>query len=164
MSETSVKERVARARGEEYADPDEEGLPSFESRPVVKSKLKLMGAGDGLSDALGLKSAAYELGDTIYLVVAAHVKRIEHEPMEKESDELARIHTTKVDTITEVSENDARAAWAAWAALTLTYASANAWVKHPANLLTVGIRDAYRSGLEIAVPTGPDELGWAMAE
>jgi hypothetical protein len=107
MSETSVKDRVARVRGELLPELAE-SLPGFEGREVTRSKLKLMGAGDGLSDALGLKSKAYSLGDDIYLVVQAHVKRIEHEPDDKESEELARIHTTKVVTITEVSEADVR--------------------------------------------------------
>jgi hypothetical protein len=28
----------------------------------------------------------------------------------------------------------------------------------------VGLREAYYAGLEIAVPTGKQELGWAMAD
>ena len=65
----------------------------------------------------------------------------------------------------------ARAAWAAWEAwearaaweaLTLGFASRQGWVKHDALLLTHGLRDAYRHGMEIALPTGPAELGWAV--
>jgi hypothetical protein len=37
------------------------------------------------------------------------------------------------------------------------------WVDTPAELLTVGLRDAYRAGLAIAVPVEKDVLGWAMA-
>ena len=59
---------------------------------------------------------------------------------------------------------DARAAWGAWDALTVFYASLMGWVEHPADLLTVGLRDAYEYGLGIALPTGPSELGWAMDE
>jgi hypothetical protein len=37
------------------------------------------------------------------------------------------------------------------------------WVsKYKSHHLTTGIRDAYRHGLEIALPTGPEELGWSM--
>jgi len=60
---------------------------------------------------------------------------------------------------------DARDAWAAWAAraaLTLGFASRQGWIKHEADLLTRGIRDAYSSGLDLVIPTGPSELGWAM--
>jgi hypothetical protein len=42
------------------------------------------------------------------------------------------------------------------------YAALNGWVDYDPLLLTTGLRDAYRAGLAIAVPTGPDTLGWAM--
>jgi hypothetical protein len=60
---------------------------------------------------------------------------------------------------------DARDAWAtqdARAALTFFFAAKQDWIKPRVDLLTVGIRDAYLYGLEIAIPTGPNELGWAM--
>ena len=57
---------------------------------------------------------------------------------------------------------EAWAAWEAWEALTLGFASRQGWVKHDALLLTHGLRDAYRHGMEIALPTGPAELGWAV--
>jgi hypothetical protein len=59
---------------------------------------------------------------------------------------------------------DARVAWAAWDArdaLIVFFASKKNWIKQPAELLTMGIRDAYASGLEIAVPVGDRLLGWA---
>jgi len=64
---------------------------------------------------------------------------------------------------------DARAAWAAWAArdawaaLTLGFASRQGWVQADAMLLTYGLRDAYQHGLGVALPTGPDELGWSAS-
>lgn len=61
----------------------------------------------------------------------------------------------------------ARAAWDAWAArdgLTVFYSSKKEYIDIPANFLTVGIRDAYKNGLLIAIPTEPCELGWAMEE
>jgi hypothetical protein len=57
---------------------------------------------------------------------------------------------------------DARDAWAAWDALTVSFAARSGWITHKHDLLSIGIRDAYRNGLAIAVPTGPNELGWAM--
>jgi hypothetical protein len=53
-------------------------------------------------------------------------------------------------------------AWDAWAALTVQFAVRSAWISRPNDVLTVGIRDAYYHGLGIALPTGPNELGWAM--
>ena len=60
---------------------------------------------------------------------------------------------------------DARDAWAAWDArdaCTVHFAARKGWTKDDPALLTVGLRDAYTAGLAIAVPTGPDELGWVM--
>ena len=59
----------------------------------------------------------------------------------------------------------AGAAWAAWtacAALTVEYAALAGWTDHDPLLLTTGLRDAYAHGLAVALPTGPEELGWAM--
>jgi hypothetical protein len=57
---------------------------------------------------------------------------------------------------------DARAARDAWDALTVCYVSLMGWISSPPDLLTAGLRDAYAAGLALAIPTGPDELGWAM--
>ena len=60
---------------------------------------------------------------------------------------------------------DARAAWAARAAraaLTLTYAALAGWVTHPPDLLSRGLRDAYRHGLAVAVPVHEHVLGYTM--
>ena len=56
----------------------------------------------------------------------------------------------------------ARVARVAWAALTVEYAALMGWTNDDPDLLTTGIRDAYAAGLAVAVPTGENELGWAM--
>ena len=59
----------------------------------------------------------------------------------------------------------AGAAWDAWAArdaMVVTYSGLMGWISATPEILTTGLRDAYRSGLAIAVPTEPNELGWAM--
>ena len=62
----------------------------------------------------------------------------------------------------------ARAAWAASAAsaardaLTVHYAATMGWTKHDPMLLTTGLRDAYANGLAIAIPTGSNELSYAL--
>lgn len=65
---------------------------------------------------------------------------------------------------------DARDAWATWAAqdawvaLVMTSAVKNSWLSsYKSDHLTRGIRDAYFNGLAIAIPTGPQELGWVMS-
>jgi hypothetical protein len=46
--------------------------------------------------------------------------------------------------------------------LTVECAALNGWTADDPLLFTTGLRDAYRAGLAVAVPTGPDTLGWAM--
>ena len=61
----------------------------------------------------------------------------------------------------------ARATWAAGAAgaaLVVFTARGAGWIAGDPLLLTTGLRDAYAAGLDIALPTGPAELGWAMSE
>ena len=61
--------------------------------------------------------------------------------------------------------SDAWDAWdarAAWDAFVVFYASKMGWVDYPCDYLTAGIIDAYDHGLAIAIPTGENELGYAM--
>lgn len=58
---------------------------------------------------------------------------------------------------------DARDAQDAWDALTTVYASLMGWIDCRPDRHTVGIRTAYRNGLLLVLPTGPDELGWVMS-
>jgi len=53
---------------------------------------------------------------------------------------------------------------AARAALCIWYAARRGLFAAAPDMLTVGIRDAYRAGLTLALPTGPSELGWAMED
>lgn len=62
------------------------------------------------------------------------------------------------------SPRSAWGAWNAWTALIVQYAGLQGWVFAQANLLTVGIRDAYRHGLNLVSPTGPQELSWVAIE
>ena len=55
-------------------------------------------------------------------------------------------------------------AWAARDALVVEYAALRGWTKDKPDLLTTGIRSAYEHGLELAIPTGPSELGWAITQ
>ena len=57
---------------------------------------------------------------------------------------------------------DARDARDARAAMTTQYASRRGMISCRPDRHTIGIRDAYHAGLGIALPTGMDELGWAM--
>jgi len=58
----------------------------------------------------------------------------------------------------------ASAARAASLALLVHYAALRSCGDRRADTYTMGARDAYSAGLEVAIPVGPNELGWAMAE
>ncbi len=63
--------------------------------------------------------------------------------------------------------NAGKAAWGARAALdalSVEFAALSGWVNYPADLLSAGLRAAYRSGLAVAFPAGPGELGWMMED
>jgi len=62
------------------------------------------------------------------------------------------------------TERDAWAAWDAWAALMVQFSARSGWIIHPFECLTVGIRDAYLNGLQIAIPTSKHELGIVIAK
>lgn len=112
---TDVKEKVTEtlqseldqepSRVESESGPAD--LGTFEDEDVLLSKIKVQGFGDGLSEAVGLKAHAYHRGDTIYLVSEVRVKRVEFEADPK-TEELARIHTTRLVTAIEVDEKDVR--------------------------------------------------------
>ena len=80
-----------------------DNLPNFEDHPVHKAKLRITGAGDGLSEALALAPKAYHAGETMCLVLKAKVSQINH-VAEKDTNALTRVHTAVVGSITEVEE------------------------------------------------------------
>lgn len=58
---------------------------------------------------------------------------------------------------------DAQAAWDARDALAVYSAHTLGWPsRRDSDLLTVGLRDAYKAGLEVVVPAAPQTLGWVM--
>jgi hypothetical protein len=59
---------------------------------------------------------------------------------------------------------DAWAAWGAWDALTVSFASRKGWISTADTSLSLGVREAYLNGLEVAVPVASKTLGYAMAE
>jgi len=44
----------------------------------------------------------------------------------------------------------------------VSLAASQKWINVRDDFLTRGIREAYEAGLGIAIPTGPDELGFVM--
>jgi len=71
-------------------------LTPYEDRDVVMCAIKLTNAGDGLSDAMAIEPAEYQIGDTIHIVIEATVRRVAYEPV-KDTDVLKRVHTLRAD-------------------------------------------------------------------
>lgn len=73
-------------------------MSTFEGRDVAQATMRIVGAGDGLSNPLAIQPAEYHVGDTVRLVVEGHVQRVAHDPI-KETDLLQRVHTVKADLV-----------------------------------------------------------------
>lgn len=71
-------------------------LTDFEGRAVRSATMRLTGAGDGLSKALGIKPAEYHVGETVRVVIEGRVVRVAHDPA-KDTDDLVRVHTVKAE-------------------------------------------------------------------
>lgn len=76
-------------------------LPEFEGQSVHQAKVRITGAGDGLSEALKVAPIALELGEEVSYILRGHVTQINH--TQKDEDEpLVRLHTVKASAITPV--------------------------------------------------------------
>lgn len=67
-------------------------LSQFEGHDVLRSAIKIPNAGGGLRDALKVAPVKLEYGEEVLLVVRAKVRKVDHAPFEKDSDELVREH------------------------------------------------------------------------
>jgi hypothetical protein len=80
------------------ADADQ--LPLFEDQKVHGSQVRIIKAGDGLSEALDIKPAAMHIGQVTDYVIRTVVRQVNHK--ENKSGALHRVHTVEVVAITEV--------------------------------------------------------------
>lgn len=85
-----------------------EGLGKFERRPVRKSSIKITKAGDGLSEALKFDPVALHVDDEVYFVLKGVVSKVQFGKIEKDDDDLARVHTVDTIEITAVSASDVK--------------------------------------------------------
>lgn len=77
-------------------------LPKFGKLEVVKSRIRITGAGDGLSDALDIEPVALAHGDTEYYVLRAEVVQVNHVFDKADEAKLDRVHSLKVVGITTI--------------------------------------------------------------
>ena len=78
-------------------------LTPFDDRDVVETTVRIVGAGDGLSEALNVDPVELHLGDRVHVVLRGEVTAINHKPV-KDSDELRREHTIRASFGTLVDE------------------------------------------------------------
>lgn len=78
-------------------------LSPFEARPVVRTKVAVTNAGDGLSEAMAVDPVELSIGDEVYIVLAAQVSKVRFEEI-KDSTSLARVHVLRAGTAALVDE------------------------------------------------------------
>ena len=84
-----------------------ETLPDFENMTVEKATLRVVKAGDGLSEALSIQPKAYHVGDIVWLAMKGEIIKVEHRA-QNDSEGLVRMHTLEALGATEVAEGDVR--------------------------------------------------------
>jgi len=82
------------------ADADQ--LPLFEDQKVQGSQVRIIKAGDGLSDALDVKPVAMHIGEVTDYVIRTICRQVNHRERSKNDRSLRRVHTVEVVAITEV--------------------------------------------------------------
>lgn len=83
------------------ASSEPRALEPFEGRDVIGSKVAITKAGDGLSDALSVDPAAFDLGAELYIVLKVHVAKVRYGEV-KDTDSLMREHTFEAQAATIV--------------------------------------------------------------
>jgi hypothetical protein len=78
-------------------------LPLFETHPVQRATVKIMKAGDGLSEALKVDPTPLALDQEVFFVLKATVTGVSHVTKD---DVLTRQHTVTTDQITRVGADD----------------------------------------------------------
>lgn len=82
------------------------GLPKFEGRQVLASRITVPGMGGGLNDALDVEPIALKHGQSGYAVFRWEVRDVDHVPLKKgESSILARHHVLTADQVM-ILDND----------------------------------------------------------
>jgi len=83
-------------------------LKPYEDRDVAQSTIRIVRAGDGLSDGLAVDPVEFHLGERVHVVLECEVTRVAHEPV-KDTDLLKRVHTLAANFGTIVDEAFAKA-------------------------------------------------------
>lgn len=82
-------------------------LQTFGGRDVDEVALRIVGAGDGLSDAMAIAPVELEHDDLIHVVLACRVTKITYEEI-KDSEALRRVHVARASSGTLLNGEAAR--------------------------------------------------------
>lgn len=88
---------------------DTSKLEPFEKVDVLRTKVAVTNAGDGLSEALAIHPEALPLGQTVFVVLECRVQQIKFVPaVDKEhpEDGVARVHVLRAGRATLVERED----------------------------------------------------------
>jgi len=79
-------------------------LQEFEDRDVVRSTVKLVGAGDGLSEPMKIEPVEFHHGDRLFVLCEATIVGVGYEPTNKDDPAGAqmRVHKAKAGSMTIV--------------------------------------------------------------
>lgn len=81
-------------------------LPAFEGEEVAKAAVRIVNAGDGLSEALKIAPKALNMHDEVFYVLRGQVSQVNHKT---DKDELlTRLHTVTAAEITEIDASVAK--------------------------------------------------------
>jgi hypothetical protein len=84
-------------------------LPDNEGTKVLFSEIVIRKTGDGLSDALKADPVAHHIGDEIFVLVRAKVRKVEHEPIDPKDEESFQKRVHKLDATGSVVVDTATA-------------------------------------------------------
>lgn len=84
-------------------------LTPFEGLDVVGTSIKVTNAGDGLSAALKVDPAEYELNETVYVVLETQVADVHFPPSKDNGDARVRVHVLKAGLATVVEGSKVKA-------------------------------------------------------
>jgi len=76
-------------------------LPVFEGDPVQQAQVRIVSAGDGLSEALKIAPESLHLGEEVFYVLRGIVTQINHRQTD-DDEPVIRVHTVKAHEITKV--------------------------------------------------------------
>lgn len=78
-------------------------LAPFDDRDVVETSIRIVGAGDGLSESMEIEPVELHHGQRVHIVLRGEVTKVTYEAT-KDSDELRRVHTVRAVFGTLVDE------------------------------------------------------------